>query len=58
MSHLQRPVHQVLEKIMDYPLAKEYPMFYGTHRFMIVFTGVCFFSTHTDPDERSQHPLS
>jgi len=45
---------------MDYAIAKEYPMFYETHRFMIVFTGACLFSTHThtEPDERSQNPLS
>jgi hypothetical protein len=47
MSHLQEPVQQVLENTMDYPIAKEYPMFYETQRFMIVFTGACLFSTHT-----------
>jgi len=46
MSHLQEPFLQVLENIMDYPLAKEYPTFYGTHRFTIVFTEACLFSTH------------
>jgi hypothetical protein len=32
---------------MDYPIPKEYPMFYETHRFMIFFTWACLFSTHT-----------
>jgi len=47
MSHLQEPVQQVLENTMYNAIAKEYPMFYETHRFMIVFTGPCLFSTHT-----------
>jgi hypothetical protein len=46
MSHLQNPVQQVPENIIDYPLTKEYPEFYGNHRFMIVFIGTCLFSTH------------
>ena len=46
LSHLQEHVQQVLENVMVYPLAKQYPMFCGTHRLMIVFTRTCLFSTN------------
>ena len=39
-------VQRILQNVMDYPLTKEYPTFYGAHRFMIVCTGSCPFSTH------------